>query len=77
MQPPENHDVDWTGVRPDDSPIGPLNSQSFRMRLRMLSARARDLTLLRRAWPKQSHDQRLSRDLLDIAELRNIRKRLG
>ena len=63
MQPLENRTADWTGVRPDDSPIEPLNSRSFLVRLRMLSERARDLTLLRRArTEQQSHDKRLSRD---------------
>ena len=51
MQPPENRGVDWTGIHPDDSPIGPLDGRSFAARLRMLSERARDLNSLRRAWP--------------------------
>ena len=63
MRPPKDRSVDWTGVHPDDSPIGPLDSRSFLARLRMLSERARDLTLLRRArTEQQSHDERFSRD---------------
>ena len=63
MQPPDDRGVDWTGVRPDDSPIGPLDGRSFVARLRRLSERARDLTLLRRARTEQhTHEKRLSRD---------------
>ena len=63
MQPPENRSVDWTGVRPDDSPIGPLDSRSFLVRLRMLSERVSDLTLLRQARTEQhTHEERLPRD---------------
>ena len=63
MQPPDNCGVDWTGVRPDDSPIGPLDGRSFVARLQRLSDRARDLTLLRRARTEQpTHEERLSRD---------------
>ena len=63
MQPPDDRGVDWTGVRPDDSPIAPLDSRSFVVRLRRLSERARDLTLLRRARTEQhTHEKRLSRD---------------
>ena len=62
MQPLENRTADWTGVRPDDSPIEPLDSHSFLVRLRMLSERARDLTLLRSAWTEQQpHEERLPR----------------
>lgn len=49
MQPPEDRGVDWTGIRPDDSPIEPLDSRSFVARLQRLSERVRDLTLLRQA----------------------------
>ena len=63
MQPPDNRGVDWTGVRPDDSPIAPLDGRSFVARLRLLSARVRDLTLLRRARTEQhTHEERISRD---------------
>ena len=63
MQPPKNPGVDWTGVGPDDSPIEPLDSRSFPARLRMLSERVRDLTLLRRARAEQqTHEERLPRD---------------
>ena len=58
MQPPDDRGVDWTGVRPDDSPIGPLDGRSFVARLRRLSERARDLTLLRRARTEHhAHDE--------------------
>ena len=49
MRPTEDCGVDWTGVRPDDSPIEPLDSRLFVARLRVLSERVRDLTLLRQA----------------------------
>ena len=49
MRPPEDRGVDWTGVRPDDSPIEPLDSRLFVARLQRLSERVRDLTLLRQA----------------------------
>jgi hypothetical protein len=62
MQPLENRGVDWTGVRPDESPIERLDGRSFSKRLRMLSERTRDLTLLRMARTgQQSHDERISR----------------
>ena len=48
-RPPDARSVDWTGVRPDDSPIEPLNSRTFVERLQRLEERARDLRLLRRA----------------------------
>ena len=60
---PDDRSVDWTGVRPDDSPIEPLNSRTFVERLQRLSARARDLTLLRKALAEQrAHEERLSRN---------------
>ena len=62
MQPPKSDAVDWSGVRPDQSPIGPLDSRSFSVRLRMLSERARGLNLLRRAFTEQqSHGERFPR----------------
>ena len=45
--------VDWSGVRPDSSPIGPLDPDSFVSRLRLPSERARSLTLLREAFRDQ------------------------
>ena len=62
-RPPDDRSVDWTGVRPDDSPIEPLNSRNFVERLQRLEERARDLRLLRRARTEQhAHEERLSRD---------------
>ena len=59
-QPPDDRSVDWTGVRPDDSPIEPLNSRTFVERLQRLSERARDLRLLRKARTEQhAHDETL------------------
>jgi hypothetical protein len=58
--PPE---VDWTGVRPDESPIAPLDAHSFTARLRLLSERASSLTVLRNAFAQQqAHADRFSRD---------------
>ncbi len=55
--------VDWTGVQPDRPPIGPLDEESFSLRLRLLSERARSLTTLRKAFAEQrSHGEQLSRD---------------
>jgi hypothetical protein len=63
MQSPQTQGVDWTGVLPDQSPIGPLDSQSFSVRLRMLSERARSLTVLRKAFTEQqSHGKRFPGD---------------
>lgn len=50
MQPQERDGVDWTGVQPDTSPIGPLDSRSFPVRLQRLGERARSLTVLREAF---------------------------
>ncbi len=63
MQPPDNRSVDWTGVRPDDSPIEPLDGRTFVARLRLLSDRVRDLTRLQRARAdRQTHEGRSPRD---------------
>ena len=63
MRPPHDRGVDWTGVRPDDSPIEPLNSRTFVERLQRLEERIRDLTLLRRARREQhTHEERIPRD---------------
>ena len=51
MQPPERSNVDWTGVQPDQSPIEPLDDKSFTVRLRLLSERARSLTIFRNVVP--------------------------
>jgi len=50
MQSPNHSDIDWTGVRPDQSEIGRLDDNSFVVRLRLLSERARSLTILRNAF---------------------------
>ena len=56
-------DIDWTGVRPDESPIEPLDARSFAVRLRLLSERARSLTILRNTFTEQRSDgERLPRN---------------
>ena len=63
MQPEDFPDIDWTGVQSDHSPIGPLDSDSFLVRLRLLSERAHSLTILRRAFAhQQPHGEQLSRN---------------
>jgi len=55
--------VDWTGVQPDQTPIPPLDDQTFAGRLRLLSERAESLTRLRTAFTDQTrHGQQLPRD---------------
>ena len=39
MQPPDDRGVDWTGVRPDDFPIAPLDGRTFVERLQRLDKR--------------------------------------
>ena len=53
-RPPDDRSVDWTGVRPDGSPIEPLNSRNFVERLQRLEERIRDLRLLRKARAESS-----------------------
>ncbi len=56
-------DIDWTGVQSDRSPIAPLDSDSFVVRLRLLSERAHSLTILRYAFAEQQpHGEQLSRN---------------
>lgn len=45
--------IDWTGVEPDQSPVQPLDANTFAARLRLLSERAESLTTLRRAFTEQ------------------------
>jgi hypothetical protein len=45
--------VDWTGVTDRDEPVAPLSAETFELRLRLLSARDRDLLILRDAMQKQ------------------------
>lgn len=60
---PQDPNIDWTGVQSDRSPIGPLDSDSFVLRLRLLSERAHSLTILRNAFAQQQfHGEQLSRD---------------
>ena len=62
VQQADQPSIDWTGVQPDRSPIDPLDEQSFTLRLRLLSDRARSLTTLREAFAEQrSHGEQLSR----------------
>jgi hypothetical protein len=51
---PADAGVDWTGVRPDRSPIRPLDDETFSIRLRLLGERAESLTRLREAFTDQS-----------------------
>lgn len=44
-------DVDWTGVAQRQRKVEPLSSENFVERLRLLSARAKDLRKLRSAMP--------------------------
>ena len=63
MAQPDNRGIDWTGVRPDDSPIEPLDGRTFVLRLRRLEEHVHDLTRLRRALKeRQTHDRPVSRD---------------
>ena len=60
---PRDPSIDWTGVQSDRSPIGPLDSDSFVLRLRLLSERAHSLTILRNAFVLQHfHGEQLSRN---------------
>jgi hypothetical protein len=62
MQPRDDSNIDWTGVQPDQARIAPLDSNSFIVRLRLLSERAHGLTILRNALKEQqSHGEQLSR----------------
>ena len=63
LEPPDNHGIDWTGVRPDDSPIEPLDGRSFVLRLRRLEDHVHDLTRLRQALTqRQTNDRAVSRN---------------
>jgi hypothetical protein len=53
MQPLNDSTIDWTGIQPDQSPIGPLDANSFIVRLLLLSERAESLTVLRNAFRQQ------------------------
>ena len=53
MEKPADSDIDWTGVQPDQSPIAPLNADTFVERLRLLSERANNLLILRNAFSQQ------------------------
>ncbi|MGE0394834.1 MAG: hypothetical protein AB7P67_14810, partial [Vicinamibacterales bacterium] len=54
--------TDWTGIQPDQSPIAPLDGAAFAARLRLLSERARSLTMLRTAFQEQQpHGEQLPR----------------
>ena len=63
MHSPEDSNIDWTGVQPDQSPIAPSDDISFAIRLRLLSERARSITILRKAFTEQQpHGEQLSRN---------------
>jgi hypothetical protein len=62
MQSSDHPEIDWTGVQPDQSPIEPLDDNSAAVRLRLLSERAKSLTVLRNAFvQQQSNGEQLSR----------------
>jgi hypothetical protein len=55
--------IDWTGVKPDSSPIPALNETTFIERLKRLSERATSIALLRSAFNQQNlHGDQLSSD---------------
>ena len=63
MQLQDLNKIDWTGVQPDQSPIAPLDRESFLVRLRLLSERAFSLAMLRNAFAQQHpHGEQLSRN---------------
>jgi hypothetical protein len=51
----DHFEIDWTGVQPDQSPIAPLDADTFVERLRFLSERANSLLILRNALSQQQH----------------------
>ncbi len=56
-------EIDWSGVKPDQSPIPPLDAVTFVNRLRLLEDRAAGVTMLRKAFHEQhSNDDQISRD---------------
>jgi hypothetical protein len=63
MRPLNESKIDWSGVKPDESPIAPLDAATFIERLQRLSDRAASLTILRQAFREQhSNDDQISRD---------------
>lgn len=56
----DQQDVDWTGVAPDQSPIAPLDVESFVSRLEALSQRAAGIRALQAAF-KESQARCCSR----------------
>jgi len=62
MHPLSSPDIDWTGVKSDESPVAPLDANTFVLRLRLLGERANDLTILRAAFVEQNtRGEQLSR----------------
>lgn len=60
---PDNRNIDWTGTRPDESSLAPLDGATFLARLRRLEQCAHDLAVLRRAMTgRPAHDDRLHLD---------------
>jgi hypothetical protein len=63
VRTPDESSVDWSGVQPDQSPIEPLNADTFIARIELLSERARSLKILRRAFVEQkSNGEQLHRN---------------
>ncbi len=46
----QKQDLDWTGVKPDDSPIEPLTAETFVSRLNRLSVQVNALRRLQDAF---------------------------
>ena len=55
--------TDWSGIQPDTSAIAHLDKGTFLTRLRLLSERAKSLTILRKAFTEQqqTHGEQFSR----------------
>jgi hypothetical protein len=54
MCPLDDSEIDWTGFKPDESPIAPLDATTFVQRLRLLSDRAAGVAKLRAAFREQN-----------------------
>ena len=60
MHPLDERETDWSGVKPDQAPIPPLDAVTFLQRLQLLSDRASGVTKLRNAFHEQnSNDEQI------------------
>jgi len=55
---PQEPEIDWTGVAPDNAPIEPLTAETFVARLASLTEAVAALDQLRRAFDDQHGDCR-------------------